>query len=311
MKRFVGRVLLLLSFPVLLLGSWTAFVVCVDRRSYLKSLEVPSGCDVVVCSDSQTRDGLDPAFMTNLFNFSTAATHPDQNLMRLRDLLARNPGRIRHVLIDVTPIHVGFDERVSPLSDAGSARVHALLHLYHWHDSERPLGSAALLFRDVVLVRKFNEMRKSLRRKYPYRSSLAGGFYSAKTCGFSEFPEKAEADLAEKARRFNAKQPLSTSSRLMDLMRESAKVVRAAGAEPVFLTTPVSPRLVETFNKEKVMALTNGVAALAAELRAPYLNYLALDLPEKYWHDANHLNLSGAEVFTKRIAADMELVQRP
>ena len=174
MKRFVFRLLLFLSIPVLLLGGWTVFVVVMDRQSYVAALALPPGCDVAVCADSQTRDGLNPAFMPELYNFSTAATHPDQNLMRLKDLLVRNPGRLRYVLLDVTPIHVGFDERTAPLSEAGSARVHALLHAYHWRTAVRPVGSAAALFRDVILVRKFNEMRKALKRKVPYRSPLAG-----------------------------------------------------------------------------------------------------------------------------------------
>ena len=311
MKRFVSRLALLLLIPVLLMGAWTAFVVFMDWRSYRASLTLPPACDVAVCSDSQAQDGLNPAFMPRLYNFSTAASHPDQNLMRLKDLLSCNQGRLRFVLLDVTPIHVGFDERKVPLSEAGSARVHALLHAYHWREAKRPVGSAAMLFRDVVLIRKFHELRKALKRRIAYRSSLAGGFFAVATAGFVAMPEKAAADVAEKARRFNAKPPLAPASRIMDLMRESACAIRAAGAEPVFMTTPLSPRLKAAFDPVKVQALTNGVAALAHEMGAPYLNYLTFDLPEADWRDANHLNLAGAEAFTKRVAKDVEALRLP
>ena len=311
MRRFVLRMALFLAIPAFLAGMWTTIVVFMDYRSYRTSLTLPPGCDIAVCADSQTRDGLNPAFMPGLYNFSTAATHPDQNLMRLKDLLARNLGRLRYVLLDVTPIHVGFDERTVPLSEAGSARVHALLHAYHWRETARPVGSATALFRDVILVRKFHEIRKTLKRKIPYRSSLAGGFFAVKTAGFVDCPEKAAADMNEKARRFNAKPPLAPSMRIVDILRESVCAIRAAGAEPVFMTTPISSRLRAAFDPTKVQALTNGVAALAAEMDAPYLNYFALDLPMTGWRDANHLNLEGAEVFTKRVAKDMEALRKP
>ena len=47
---------------------------------------------------------------------------------------------------------------------------------------------------------------------------------------------------------------------------------------------------------------------LARQLRVQnvrYLDYLALDLPETCWYDANHLNRQGAETFTPRLAADL------
>ena len=311
MTRFIFRIAAFLAIPCALVTVWTLVVVSLDRRSYIESLEVPDGQDVAVCSDSQTRDGLNPEFMPRLYNFSAAAAQPDQNLLRLKDLMARNRGRLRYVLLDVTPIHVGFDERDKPLSSAESARVHALLHVYHWHDAARPLGSIGLLFRDVILDRKFNELRKTLKRKLPYRSSLAGGFCAVKSAGFIEQPKKANADLAEKVRRFNVKAPWSENSRIADIMRESVKCIREAGAEPVFMTTPLSHPLRAGFDARKVQALTNGVATLAAECGARYLNYLAYDLPLECWRDANHLNLAGAEVFTKRVAEDVERLEKP
>ena len=311
MTRFIARLSVFLSIPLAVAAAWTLLVLCLDRRSYEASLIVPDGRDVTVCSDSQTHDGLNPEFMPRLYNFSTAAAQPDQNLLRLKDLMARNRGRLKYVILDVSPAYLGFDERVLPLSSAGSARVHALLHFYHWRTTTRPFGSVMALVRDVILVRKFHELRKTLKRKQPYRSSLAGGFCAVKTAGFIECTDRANADMGEKAQSFNMKEPWCGESHGADIIRESVKCVRDAGADPVFITTPFSPPFRAMLDSGKTQAFTNGVAALAVECRVRYLNYFAYDLPLKYWRDANHLNLAGSEVFTKQVASDMERPETP
>ena len=305
MRRFISRLLVFIGVPIAIVTIWTVFVITIDRRSYISALHVPEGCDIVVCSDSQTQSALDPAFMPSLYNFSSAASHPDQNLLRLQDLLAHNAGRIRTVLIDVTPLHVGFDERNAPLSEAGSARVHALLHLYHRQDVKRPWGDVLMLFRDVMLDRKFNELRKTLRRKRKYRSSLAGGFYAVKSAAFSDNPGKAAKDVSEKAQRINARPVMKATDRIVEILLESVDAVRRAGAEPVFITTPVSPPLRAALDSAKCAAFTNVVTSLAAAHKITYLNYLAEDFPPECWRDANHLNMTGAEAFTKRLANDL------
>ena len=107
MKKFLFRLFLFLWVPVLLAIVWTVFVVVCDCRSYRAALEVPDGAAVVVCGDSQTKDALDPALFPGFFNFSTAATTCDQDLLRLGDLLSANKGRIKYVLLDVSPLKIG------------------------------------------------------------------------------------------------------------------------------------------------------------------------------------------------------------
>ena len=311
MRRFALRMLIFMAVPIAIGTIWTAFVITIDRRSYISALHVPDGCDIVVCSDSQAQSALDPAFMPRLYNFSAAASHPDQNLLRLKDLLAHNAGRVRTVLIDVTPLHVGFDERNAPLSEAGSARVHALLHLYHWKDVKRPWGDVLMLFRDVMLDRKFNELRKALRRKHKYRSSLAGGFYAVNAAAFADSPEKAAKDVSRKAQSINARPVMKESDRIVEIILESADAVRRAGAEPVLVTTPFSSPLRAALDSAKCAAFTNVVASLAAAHKITYLNHLADDIPPECWRDANHLNMAGAQVFTKRLANELSNRKRP
>lgn len=298
MKRFLLRILLFLSLPFSVAVIWTTVVVALDLQAYRASLSVPVGCDTLVCADSQTRASLNPEIISNLFNFSTAATHPDQNFLRLLDVLEVNRGKIKYVLLDVTPLHVGFDERMSPLSEAGSARVHAFVHIYRWRDSQRPLGSAIRLFRDVVFVRKPNEIRKAIKRGNPYRSSLSGGFYSAKHSGFMDCPEKALNYAEKMADKFNGKSGFSCGERTVDILKASVSAIRKAEACPLLMTTPIAYPALMRMEKEKLFAFTNGLAVVAADLGIPYLNHLSENIPEECWRDANHLNEKGAERFS-------------
>ena len=164
MQKFLFRLFLFLWVPVLLAIVWTVFVVVCDCRSYRAALEVPDGAAVVVCGDSQTKDALDPALFPGFFNFSTAATTCDQDLLRLEDLLSANKGRIKYVLLDVSPLKIGYSPD-RPISELNAARVHLLLHVYHLGANRRPFGSVGELYRDVVFTRKYNEFRKSILQR--------------------------------------------------------------------------------------------------------------------------------------------------
>ena len=305
MKKFLFRLFLFLWVPVLLAIVWTVFVVVCDCRSYRAALEVPDGAAVVVCGDSQTKDALDPALFPGFFNFSTAATTCDQDLLRLGDLLSANKGRIKYVLLDVSPLKIGYSPD-RPISELNAARVHLLLHVYHLWENRRPFGSVAELYRDVVFTRKYNELRKSILRGKPWRSSMAGGFNPDKVAGFlnPKFRAKAESDVKEKAARVNGREPLEMDAPLLDILAESVALVRAKGAYPIVTTMPLAPPLRKALDTAKKAAFTTAVRETAVRLEVPYLDYLDLDLPLDCWHDGNHLNRTGAAAFTPRFAAD-------
>ncbi|MDO5317642.1 MAG: esterase-like activity of phytase family protein [bacterium] len=305
MKKFLFRLFLFFWVPILLAIAWTAFVVVCDCRSYRSALDVPDGTAVVVCGDSQTKDSLDPALFPGFFNFSTAATTCDQDLLRLEDLLSANKGRIKYVLLDVSPLKIGYSPD-RPISELNAARVHLLLHVYHLWENRRPFGSVGELYRDVVFTRKYNEFRKSILRGKPWRSSMAGGFDPDKAAGFlnPKLKGKAESDMEEKAARVNGREPLEMDAPLLDILAESIALVRAKGAYPIVTTMPLAPPLRKAFDPTKKVAFTAAVRETAVRLEVPYLDYLDLDLPLDCWHDGNHLNHTGAAVFTPRFVAD-------
>ena len=66
-------------------------------------------------------------------------------------------------------------------------------------------------------------------------------------------------------------------------------------ADPIaFFAFPYFARDIAEFWRRWHMSLTTW-----------FRDYLALDLPETCWYDANHLNRQGAETFTPRLAADL------
>ena len=68
---------------------------------------------------------------------------------------------------------------------------------------------------------------------------------------------------------------------------------------------PLSGPLREAIDPARRAAFTREVRALARRLGVTYLDYLELDLPLECWHDGNHLNRTGAAVFSERFARDL------
>ncbi len=312
MKKFLSYAILFLGMPAVLGAVWTAFVVTMDYRSYMGALPAPSGATVAVCGDSQTKDALDPSIVPGLFNFSTAATTCDQDILRLQDLLVANRGKFKYVLLDVSPLKVGYSTE-RPVSELNAARVHALLYFYHLPVNRRDFGSVGALWRDVICTRKYNEFRKSILRGRPWRSSMAGAFAPDKEKGFlnPKYKAKALEDAKEKADRVNRRPPATPSFPIFGILAESVGLVRASGAIPVLTTMPLSAALRREMDPVRLAAFRAATQTVARRLDVTWLDYLGTDLSDELWHDCNHLNKDGAKAFSTIFAKDFaEVVSR-
>lgn len=275
MKRFLKRLLMFALVVFVPAALWVALVVALDRSSYVSSLKIPEGASTVVCGDSQTKDALDPAHIPGFFNFSNAASLHDQNMLRLKDLFLANPGKVKVVLVDASPLKLGYDP-AKPVSDTEAARVHFLIHVYHLGEGVRPVGSWTKLVRDVLFTRKFNEFRKSILRGKRWRSSLAGGFDPDKTHGFSNprYRERAMADVKDKAERVNSLPPADGNELLFGVLEAQIDLVRAQGAIPVLTTMPLSGPLLEAVDSARLDAFTKAVRGLADRKGVKYIDCL-------------------------------------
>lgn len=127
--KFISRVLMFLSIPAVLLGGWAVFIITLDYHSYHSSLPVPEGRDIVVCGDSHSKDCIDPDCFLRLHNFSTAASDPEQNYLRLKDVLKTNTSNLKYVLLDITPLQLGFNELRKAIRKGRHIVAHSQVHL--------------------------------------------------------------------------------------------------------------------------------------------------------------------------------------
>lgn len=307
MKRFVVRTFVFLLAVAGFAGGVVAFVTCLDGRAYRAALVAPAGVDVIVCGDSQTATGLNPALFPRLWNKSATASPCEISFLRLQDSLMANPGRIRYVLIDVSQVHIGMDDRTQPLCFDGHVDDNTQLALWHLLEFPRKLGSAAGIFTGLYLHR-LDKYRSALRHGKTCETPMCGGFLPSDAAGFLHQREAVLADLKMKAVPTAAMDP---TERCVFWFQKMAELAQANGARPVFLTTPLHPE----FQKAMAIRRRDSIPAVAASLArafdAPYFNYLEMKLSDDCWKDCNHLNVRGASVLTRRLRADIESLENP
>lgn len=302
MKLFLKR-----TVPFLLaVAAFVAVVVVgvgvADLRSYYRSLKAPEGTDVLVCNDSQCALGLDPAGFPRMWNKSAVASPCEASYMRLRDALAHNPNRFKYVVIDVSQVHIGINDRTRPLCSNGQVNDHALLAIWNIREYPRRLGSLGGLFTGLFL-KHADDIRSALRHGKPYFAPICGGYHPMTIAGFKEHPEAALADLRVKAR---PTVPMRKDERCVWWFRKMAECAVSAGAKPVFMTTPLHPKFREAIAPGLLASIVVVARGLATEFKTVHLNYLDTDFGDGCWQDCNHLNVWGAREFTKRFRKDIE-----
>lgn len=274
----------------------------VDLRSYYRSLKAPEGTDVLVCNDSQCALGLDPEGFPRMWNKSAVASPCEASYMRLRDVLAHNPNHFKYVVIDISQVHIGINDRTRPLCCNGQVNDHALLALWNIHEYPRRLGSLGGLFTGLFL-KHADDIRSALRHGRPYVAPICGGYRAMTITGFKEHPEVVLADLRVKAR---PTARMRKDERCVWWFRKMAECAVAAGAKPVFMTTPLHPKFREAIAPGLLASIVAVARDLATEFKTVHLDYLGVDFGDGCWSDCNHLNAWGAREFTKRFRKDIE-----
>lgn len=301
MKRFILRSLVFAALLLALVGSVCWAEISAEIKSYRAELKAPEGANALICSASKMEKALDPEHWPGLFNFCASGRMIDQVYFTAEDLFAANPGRFRYFILELSPEVVREDLSL-PVDSVGFAAQYYLLYLLHWKERIRPMTGIVKVARDNLVGRRLREFTRALRGRKRFKGSLASGFTpSQKRYALTDqtwFKARVERLRLECDRGLDVFGPdspvLSFADRIVDL-------ARANGAEVVVLSGPLHPQLIRACGADRLDRFARTIEGYAARKGCRCLNLIELDLPDDCWFDGNHLNSSGARVFTERV----------
>lgn len=325
MKRFVLQVILFALIVVGLFGGWSALLVRMEFTAYARESQMPTNTLYAVCGDSQTELGLNPALWPRFFNFSLSAIQLDQIELKTIDLLARNPGRPKILLIDISPRKLAAQNITKPLVEARNAGKRFMLHVLHPQKSRRSLDGVAVIFRDAILVKRTKKAWKAIRKGRPYASSIGGEgtpdpdlteedvvrnrtaiLAKRATCGFRDHRKEVQKGIDEHADELNAWGLVDESSETVRCIRDILRHVKSRGVTPVLITPPWHPDLLARIPAEKLANFHEVMNEIAQSEGVAYLDHLEMTFPDHEWRDGNHLNSHGAVKYTEYVRREVE-----
>lgn len=300
MKRFVTRFLLFASAVALTLGGICALEIVAELKAYRQELVAPEGATVAVAGDSQLAMGVDSVAYPEFFNFSTHGKSLDQSWLSLLDIVDANPGRIRTVILDVTPANaVGFGARIS---DMGYASQYYLLHYLHPQENIRDLSGAIKVMRDNMVGRRLRLLSRALRGKKTFRSSLFGSFTPDTPVLSRTNPAGYRAMLVGKVGEVRANLPIPPDSALFGIL-DGVVALREKGVDVVLITSPWCAELRTACDQERLDGFFALLRDYAGRKGVRYLNLFDVPLDPECWRDGHHLNAKGAREFTRFLQA--------
>lgn len=325
MRRFVIRVLSFAALAVTLFGGWSGAILWLELTSYAREAKLPADTAYAVCSDSQTEVSLLPALWPRFFNFSLSATQLDQYELKALDLLERNPGRLKAVIIDISPRKLFAQDIDTPLVEHRSAGKRFLLHALHPQASRRSMTGIPVLFRDSILVKRSAKAWKAFRKGRPYWSSIGGRgakgvaqtedevatnrqklLAGPAKCGFRDHLEEVNAGIEEHSAELNAWGPVDENSKSVKCIKDILALVKAHGATPVLITTPYHSSFLAKIPREKLENFKATMNHISKTCDVAWFDYLEMPFADDEWRDGNHLNAHGAVRFTECVRRDVE-----
>lgn len=325
MKKYILKFLAFSLLAFLIFGGWAGVLVWLELSAHAREVAMPSGTVYAVCGDSQTELGLMPELWPHFFNFSKSGIQLDQVELKVVDLLERNPGMPKVLLVDVSPRKLAVQSIDRPLAEARSAGKRFLLHLLYPRKNRRPLDGFVILFRDSLLIKRTGKALESLLFGERYTSAIGGPGGAS--------PDLSEEDVARNRSRFLGKKakvgfrshralamrhvedhsaelrewgPVGKDAKSVRCIKDIVAYVKSRGVVPVLMTTPLHPLFWEKVPKDHFDNFREVMRGIARDCDVAYLDYLEMPFAEEEWRDGNHLNVHGAVRFTERVRTDVE-----
>ena len=276
MKRFVISVFAFGSILLVLLAGWAALLLRMEWRGWKEACILPSGCDIVVCCDSQTETGLSPEVLPRLFNASRSGTRICQWQMRTMDVCEAGKGRIKWGVIDVPAMKL-WREKPLDAPNFGMARSLAPLHFFHLDCNRISVVSLFGDFCREIWQSKSRKLIGHLLGGERYVDSIRGGFSPFDDCGLIEHRDYVFRRMdAQAAKTREAREHVKATGEepFASLLEIDAVIslYRSAGARVVLIQTPVNEYL-SAQTEEACAEADEAVRRFAAMRDIPVLNY--------------------------------------
>jgi len=305
MKRFIIRSAFFAFVVVLVFGSICAFELRYELNAYREEVKAPEAASILVCNDSQFDMSVNPEVDPAFFNFSAHGRTMDQALLAMLDVFAANPGRFRTVAIDISP-SAAVDKFDQAIPDMGYASQYYLLHWLHPRENKRDMTGQIAVFRDNMVGRRWRLFWRSLRGKGEFTSSICGRFTPVIESQSVISPKDFKGQFRARAHTVNDVPSLTADAPIFSHIDDIIRFVRANGAEPVIVTTPWHPELLNACKAEKLTAFTKVVSDYAKRNNCRYVDLLRASFPDNCWYDAQHLNLKGSKAFTPMLRSALK-----
>lgn len=292
---------------IVVIGGLCALEIGYEINAYHKEVIAPFKAEILVCGDSQTETGIDDASFPKFFNFGDSGRRLDQSMLIIEDVLKMNPGKFKKVILDIPPSATVEDFSV-PLPQAGFAGQYWLLHCLHPWENIRPTTGLLKSMRDSLVGRRLRKFRRILRGKEKFRSSLCGGFRRLEGNLKEDSPDDYKIMLDDALSRSKDKGigEISLSSPAFRIVDRIIAIANENGAQTILMTTPWSEDMQVNLSEEELNHFTDVLNEYAKLRSCEYLDFLRVHFDGQYWHDANHLTVSGAKILTEMIGRNIK-----
>lgn len=306
MKRFVIKVI---GFAVLVVGIiggvWFSEILA-EVRVYRLEVVAPESASILLCSDSQLGNSIDPAIAPEFFNFCAHGRTFDQQYFVMKDVLdaPENKGRIKKVVIDVAPSSLAWLAE-NPIDGLGFAGKYYLIHLLHWREASaiRKMDGWLKVSRDNLVGRRLRHFWRSLRGKDEFCSSMCGKYTPYYEQLLIDSPSEFEFTVKDKINQGAKAEIVDADGFYFQIMRKIIQAAKDRDVEIVFVTTPWHEKLIKAYGEKKIDIFEKLMTNFANEYGLRYVNFLRNEFPNDAWMDANHLNVKGSAIFTPIFAS--------
>lgn len=303
MKRFVLCVTLFAM--VITLAAMPLFMWA--YRSQVRLFEqafVASGCRVAGVGDSRMETSIDPAAWPGFYNFGQSSSPFGVSLLKARLICKSNP-ELEVLLIEMWPKEGFFTTETGEYDSTQSTILVELIN-GRW----RTLLRARTLqrFKMGVLSAAIANARSATPTSW-----LKGGFFALHKEA-SKNRWRNESAFVRKDRPQQSAAPLPEMGEGERELRNFLREMQEQPVRVVLLTAPVHPWFRKhTFGgSDREARFKARMKAISAEFGVPWLNYW--DDPQltdvNLLADSTHLNWRGAAIYTQRVRAAVETLQR-